>query len=68
MEKKPQQLNNKNILRARVCIKCQVYIIIHPHNPKNIFDIKKFETIHKKHTLITMASNEIKENYKVENY
>lgn len=51
------------MVRARACIKCKEYMIIHPDNPINQFDIKKFERRHTNHTIITVDLNEIKGSY-----
>lgn len=50
-------------LRARACIKCREYIVIHPDNPINQVDIKKFEKKHTAHTIMTVELNEIKGAY-----
>ncbi|MFX1316444.1 MAG: hypothetical protein ACFE9T_11310 [Promethearchaeota archaeon] len=50
-------------MRARACIKCREYIVIHPDNPINQFEIKKFEKRHALHTIITVDINEIKGVY-----
>jgi len=51
-------------IRARACIKCREYIIIHPNNPENQNLIRLFEVNHKGHTLITLDFNEVKDQYK----
>jgi len=38
-------------------------MVIHPENPINQFDIKKFERRHTNHTIITVDLNEIKGSY-----
>ncbi|MFX1312615.1 MAG: hypothetical protein ACFFHD_08395 [Promethearchaeota archaeon] len=53
------------MVRARACIKCKEYMIIHPDNPINLFDIKKFEKKHIGHTIITVDLSEIKGSYNV---
>ncbi|MFX1427729.1 MAG: hypothetical protein ACFFBE_14845 [Promethearchaeota archaeon] len=50
-------------LRARACIKCKQYIVIHPDNPINQVDIKKFERNHTGHTIVTLDLNEVKGAY-----
>ena len=50
-------------IRARACVKCKEYMVIHPDNPINQFDIKKFERRHVGHTIITVDLNEIKGSY-----
>ncbi|GAG54451.1 unnamed protein product [marine sediment metagenome] len=50
-------------LRARACIKCRQYIVIHPDNPVNQVDIKKFERKHTGHTMMTSDLNEVKGIY-----
>jgi len=52
-------------LRCRACIKCKTYIVIHPDNPINQVDIKKFEKNHSGHTVVTVDINEIKGVYAV---
>ncbi len=51
------------MVRARACIKCREYIVIHPDNPINQVDIKKFERKHISHTIMTVDLNEIKGVY-----
>ncbi len=51
-------------IRARACIKCREYVIIHPNNPENQTFIKLFEVNHKGHTLITLDLDEVKDQYK----
>ena len=53
------------MVRARACIKCREYIIIHPENPVNQVKIKSFERHHTSHTIITVDINEIKGSYSV---
>jgi hypothetical protein len=50
-------------LRVRACIKCRQYIVIHPDNPINQVDIKKFERKHTGHTVMTSDLNEVKGVY-----
>ncbi|MFX1280070.1 MAG: hypothetical protein ACFFA3_11680 [Promethearchaeota archaeon] len=50
-------------LRCRACIKCKTYIVIHPDNPINQVDIKKFERHHTGHTVVTVDINEVKGAY-----
>jgi len=50
-------------LRVRACIKCRQYIVIHPDNPVNQVDIKKFERKHTGHTVMTSDLNEVKGVY-----
>lgn len=51
-------------MRARACLKCKEYVLIHPNNPVNQNLIKEFELTHTRHNLITVALEEIKEQYK----
>lgn len=51
------------MVRARACIKCREYMVIHPDNPINQVDIKKFERKHTGHTVMTVDLNEIKGVY-----
>lgn len=50
-------------MRARACIKCKEYFIIHPTNPTNLSNEKLFEKDHRGHTLITVDLSEIKGAY-----
>ncbi|MFX1299040.1 MAG: hypothetical protein ACFFD2_29800 [Promethearchaeota archaeon] len=50
-------------VRCRACIKCRTYIVIHPGNPINLQEIKRFEKQHSGHTVVTVDINEIKGNY-----
>ena len=50
-------------MRARACIKCKEYIIIHPNNPLNQNKLDAFERRHHLHTLITVDFEEIKDQY-----
>ena len=51
------------MVRARACIKCREYVVIHPDNPINQANIKKFERHHTAHTIVTVDINEIKGTY-----
>jgi hypothetical protein len=50
-------------MRARACIKCKEYAVIHPNNPLNQLKITAFEKRHYQHTLITVNLDEIKDEY-----
>ena len=52
-------------MRARACIKCKEYMIIHVNNPLNRSKIELFEKKHHLHTLITVNLDEIKDQYKI---
>jgi len=52
-------------MRARACIKCKEYVVIHASNPQNQIKIDLFERKHHLHTLITVAIDEIKDQYQV---
>ena len=52
-------------MRARACIKCKEYVVIHPNNPLNQNKIDLFERKHHLHTLITVDLGEIKDQYQV---
>jgi len=52
-------------MRARACIKCKEYMIIHANNPLNQNKIESFERKHHLHTLITVNLEEIKEQYQI---
>ncbi len=51
------------MVRCRACIKCRQYIVIHPDNPINQLEIKRFEKKHLRHTIMTVDLNEIKGVY-----
>jgi len=51
-------------MRARACLKCKEYVLIHPDNPINQNTIKEFELSHTRHNLITVNLAEIKGQYK----
>lgn len=50
-------------VRVRACIKCRTYLVIHPGNPINLAEIKKFEKKHLGHTVVTVDLNEVKGSY-----
>lgn len=50
-------------VRCRACIKCRTYLVIHPGNPVNQIEIKKFEKKHLGHTVVTVDLNEVKGSY-----
>jgi len=50
-------------VRCRACIKCRTYLVIHPSNPVNQVEIKRFEKQHLGHTIVTVDLNEIKGSY-----
>ncbi|MFX0059426.1 MAG: hypothetical protein ACFE85_03505 [Candidatus Hodarchaeota archaeon] len=52
-------------MRARACIKCKEYTVIHPSNPLNQLKISAFEKRHHLHTLITVNLDEIKDEYQL---
>ena len=52
-------------MRARACIKCKEYMVIHANNPLNQSKIDHFERQHHLHTLITVNLDEIKDQYKI---
>ena len=52
-------------MRARACIKCKEYMIIHANNPLNQNKIESFERKHHLHTLITVNLDEIKDQYQI---
>ena len=54
-----------SIMRARACIRCKEYIVIHPNNPVNQNKIELFEKKHHLHTLITVDIDEIKDQYQI---
>ena len=52
-------------MRARACIRCKEYMIIHANNPLNQSKIEFFERKHHLHTLITVNLDEIKDQYQI---
>ncbi len=52
-------------MRARACIKCKEYVVIHANNPQNQIKIDLFERKHHLHTLIIVDIDEIKDQYQV---
>jgi hypothetical protein len=50
-------------VRCRACIKCRSYMVIHPSNPVNQAEIKRFEKEHLGHTVVTVDLNEVKGSY-----
>ena len=52
-------------MRARACIKCKEYMIIHANSPINQNKIDDFERKHHLHTLITVNLEEIKDQYQI---
>jgi hypothetical protein len=54
-------------MRARACIKCKEYVIIHPNNPLNQTYLNQFQLYHSNHTLVTVDLIEIREEYKLIN-
>ena len=50
-------------VRVRACIKCRTYAVIHPSNPVNMLEIKRFEKQHLGHTVVTVDLNEVKGSY-----
>ena len=51
-------------MRARACLKCKEYVLVHPNNPINQNLIKEFELAHMSHNLMTVNLVEIKGQYK----
>ena len=51
-------------MRARACLKCKEYVLIHPNNPVSQSLIKEFELTHMRHNLMTVNLAEIKGQYK----
>ena len=50
-------------MRARACIKCKEYVVIHPDNPINTNLVKQFENKHGYHTIITVDLYEVKNDF-----
>ncbi len=51
-------------MRARACLKCKEYVLIHPNNIASQKLIKDFELVHMGHNLMTVNLDEIKGQYK----
>jgi hypothetical protein len=51
-------------MRARACIRCREYIVLHPNNPLSQNKENAFARQHHLHTLITVNLDEIKDTYK----
>ena len=51
-------------MRARACLKCKEYVLIHPNNPVSQNMVREFELTHPRHNLMTVNLAEIKEQYK----
>ena len=51
-------------MRARACLKCKEYVLIHPNNLVSQNLIKEFEIVHMRHNLMTVNLEEIKGQYK----
>ena len=50
--------------RVRACIKCSEYAILSLNDPENQKLIKRFETNHKGHTVMTVDISEVKDSYR----
>ncbi|TFF93037.1 MAG: hypothetical protein EU544_06470 [Promethearchaeota archaeon] len=56
-------------MRARACVKCHEYIVVHPENPIYQSLEQKFNKQHTGHTIISVDLSEIKDTYnKFENH
>lgn len=51
-------------MRAKACVRCKEYAVIHTDNPISQQNIKKFEKIHLGHSVLTIDYFEIKDQYK----
>jgi len=51
-------------IRARACIRCKEYLVIHPNNPTNQKMIKEFGKKHLDHAVVTLDLDEVKGTYK----
>lgn len=50
-------------MRARACINCKEYVIIHPNNPVSQNLVKNFELTHSRHNLMIVNFDEIRGLY-----
>ena len=51
-------------IRARACVKCREYEVIHPGDPNNLNLLKLFDLKHKGHTVVTLDIGEVRDSYK----
>ena len=51
-------------MRAKACIKCKEYIVLHPNNPLSQNKEHLFARAHHMHTLVTVNLDEVKDTYK----
>ena len=52
-------------LRARTCLKCKEYVLIHPNNSNSIKRVNIFEKIHRSHTFLNTNVGEIKDKFTI---
>ncbi len=50
-------------MRAKVCLKCKVYLIIHPDNAINLKQLQWFDTLHRTHPTQIINRNELNGQY-----
>jgi len=50
-------------MRARACINCKEYVLIHPNNPISQNFVKDFELTHSRHNLMIVNLDEIRGLY-----
>jgi hypothetical protein len=50
-------------MRAKACLRCREYVVIHANNPLSIELVKKFEDKHAYHTVITVDLKEIRDSF-----
>ena len=51
-------------MRARTCINCKSYMIIHPDSLTNQKKLNRFEALHANHALVSVDYFELKDDYK----
>lgn len=51
-------------MRARACIRCREYILLHPEVPNQMLE-RVFEKNHRGHNLVTLELDEVKDKYKI---
>lgn len=58
----------RDSIRVRCCLKCKVYIVIHPNNAEASLDEKWFNINHRSHTVQILGLDELipAEGYKSE--
>jgi hypothetical protein len=53
-------MSGERTLRARACLGCKEYMIVHPNSQKNATDLEIFRGRHAAHAVVTVDVNEVK--------